>query len=265
MEWNYGEYEGLAPKQIHAKTPGWMLFSDGCPGGESPEPDWRSGRSGDRKSPRGERSRRAFCPWPYFQSLCGPVARTSGRSGMSFPSRYGDLKHPELLSKHSGGEALERHGRAIEEYSHEGHKACPERSRREHEEKNFTAENPARRSRNQRFGISPAKTQRPQRKLLSELGALRALAGGISESEMFCVVIRFARGAQILKHSNAKDAKTPSFILPHIFVGEERGRGTYASCIFVVSVSFCRGSVRLVKKTIGGCNGKSIDRLKSWN
>ena len=35
-EWNYGEYEGRTPKQIHAKTPGWMLFSDGCPGGESP-------------------------------------------------------------------------------------------------------------------------------------------------------------------------------------------------------------------------------------
>ena len=37
MEWNYGEYEGLTPKEIHAQAPEWMLFRDGCPGGESPE------------------------------------------------------------------------------------------------------------------------------------------------------------------------------------------------------------------------------------
>jgi len=37
VEWNYGEYEGLTPKQIDAQAPGWMLFRDGCPGGETPE------------------------------------------------------------------------------------------------------------------------------------------------------------------------------------------------------------------------------------
>ena len=35
LEWNYGEYEGLRTAEIHAKRPGWKLFRDGCPGGES--------------------------------------------------------------------------------------------------------------------------------------------------------------------------------------------------------------------------------------
>jgi len=37
VEWNYGEYEGRRTAEIHAERPGWQLFRDGCPGGESPE------------------------------------------------------------------------------------------------------------------------------------------------------------------------------------------------------------------------------------
>lgn len=35
-EWDYGDYEGLTPQQIRAKAPDWLIFRDGCPGGESP-------------------------------------------------------------------------------------------------------------------------------------------------------------------------------------------------------------------------------------
>jgi probable phosphoglycerate mutase len=37
VEWNYGEYEGLTPKQIDGMAPGWLIFRDGCPGGETPQ------------------------------------------------------------------------------------------------------------------------------------------------------------------------------------------------------------------------------------
>ena len=37
VEWNYDKYEGLTPKQIDEVAPGWLIFRDGCPGGEAPE------------------------------------------------------------------------------------------------------------------------------------------------------------------------------------------------------------------------------------
>lgn len=35
-EFDYGVYEGLTSADIHSTRPGWEIYHDGCPGGETP-------------------------------------------------------------------------------------------------------------------------------------------------------------------------------------------------------------------------------------
>ena len=37
VEWDYGEFEGRRSAEVRAERPGWNLFRDGCPGGETPD------------------------------------------------------------------------------------------------------------------------------------------------------------------------------------------------------------------------------------
>jgi broad specificity phosphatase PhoE len=36
-EWDYGSYEGLTTDQIHETVPDWLVWTHGCPGGETVE------------------------------------------------------------------------------------------------------------------------------------------------------------------------------------------------------------------------------------
>jgi probable phosphoglycerate mutase len=44
-EWDYGDYEGMTSDEVRAERPGWVLWRDGCPGGETIE---QVGRRADR-------------------------------------------------------------------------------------------------------------------------------------------------------------------------------------------------------------------------
>ena len=57
-EWDYGQYEGMRSVEIHQSQPGWQLFRDGAPGGETP----------------GEVSTRADRVVERLRSLAGNVA-----------------------------------------------------------------------------------------------------------------------------------------------------------------------------------------------
>lgn len=75
MEWNYGAYEGLTPSQIREASPGWLIFRDGCPGGETPE---QVGARADRVIARARAARGSVALFAHGHLLRVLAARWIG-------------------------------------------------------------------------------------------------------------------------------------------------------------------------------------------
>ncbi len=118
-EWNYGEYEGVTTAEIRERRPDWSLWTDGAPGGESPDDvsaridrvlqrSEHSGRSRSRSSDTATRcgcSPRAGSDYrpataPCSGSTVGP-SRASATSASRRSSKSGT--YAEGLSSIFGG------------------------------------------------------------------------------------------------------------------------------------------------------------------
>ena len=75
VEVDYGRFEGRTTTEIHETEPGWELFRDGCPGGETPEQVWA--RTGDVLERLGAGNALLFGHGHFFRAL---AARFLGHS-----------------------------------------------------------------------------------------------------------------------------------------------------------------------------------------
>jgi broad specificity phosphatase PhoE len=101
VEWNYGEYEGLTPKQIQQNRLGWLIFRDGCPGGETPE---QVGPRADRVITRVRAAEGDVALFAHGQH----PSRPRGALDRAFPAGYRQPVRAWVLPRHSRREGLER-------------------------------------------------------------------------------------------------------------------------------------------------------------
>lgn len=111
MEWNYGEYEGLTSREIREKAPGWLLFNDGCPDGETPE------EVGDRADRIIARAHGAQGNVVLFAH--GHLLRVLAARWLGFPASAGrhfllDTGTLSILSYYRGVPAIKRWNWAVE-------------------------------------------------------------------------------------------------------------------------------------------------------
>jgi broad specificity phosphatase PhoE len=111
VEWDYGEYEGLTSREIRDKAPGWLLFNDGCPGGETPE------QVGDRADRIIARARVELGNVVLFAH--GHLLRVVAARWLGFAASAGrhfllDTGTINILSYYQGIPAIKEWNRAIE-------------------------------------------------------------------------------------------------------------------------------------------------------
>ena len=84
VEWDYGRFEGKLTRDILKERPGWELFRDGCPDGESPE-DVAARADRLHRPGAGHRGRRAgVLQRPHHPDDRGPLARPAAGAGRFF-------------------------------------------------------------------------------------------------------------------------------------------------------------------------------------
>ncbi len=90
-EWNYGEYEGRTSEQIRADVPGWTIFGNGAPGGETADEVVGARRPRARARGRGGRRRGAVLaralPARARRAVDRPARRRRARGSGSTPRR----------------------------------------------------------------------------------------------------------------------------------------------------------------------------------
>jgi probable phosphoglycerate mutase len=111
VEWNYGEFEGLTSREIREQAPGWLLFNDGCPGGETPE------QVGDRADRIIARARGEQGNVVLFAH--GHLLRVLAARWLGFPASGGrhfllDTGTLNILSYYHGVPAIKRWNWAVE-------------------------------------------------------------------------------------------------------------------------------------------------------